>query len=551
MKIIYASDIHESLKSLANLLKLTDADVYIIAGDLLYCAFNANQTAWEFAELQQMIFSWGKSRGLEGTREDMAHNILQDRFSSEAEKSQAQEFLAMAALAHRTMLKKYERIERIFTSSGKELIFTIPGNYDMDLSRTALKRWNLHKSSFQLNGLKISGYGGAKVFTPGIPEKLQVPFAEHFENKRLYSEPYLFFSQEKPDIILVHHPPYGQLDTLDTYGSIGSIGIRDFVDQSNVSIVLSGHMHEDWGGLFRDGKIFLNPSNFGRVVEIKRVKKGGYFIEFLLEGKDFVSGDLKQIENERIYDVEHYFKKEGKFRSVIMDLRRYRYLSGIRKRERHIQSIRNFNRIRGFFQKYETQATQARIQELLQFTRSLKKEGHEIAFHLLGSLNFGMAEAASDVDIVLYFRDPKIHVQDDEAYPIPNFVQQRIGWLKDQAINLSVCDCLNLTKIEETIHSEDAKSLLLQRFIFYDTICRCVNGQFIKQVENLFIQKGDFRLRVEQELEQYFRMIISTFRHAYSFKKYQMRLQEKGMKVPPYIQEVMWQYLKYRKEKKA
>jgi hypothetical protein len=38
-------------------------------------------------------------------------------------------------------------------------------------------------------------------------------------------------------------------------------------------------------------------------------------------------------------------------------------------------------------------------------------------------------------------------------------------------------------------------------------------------------------------------MLISSFRHAYSFRKYQERLREKGMTVPPYIEELIWQYL--------
>jgi hypothetical protein len=58
------------------------------------------------------------------------------------------------------------------------------------------------------------------------------------------------------------------------------------------------------------------------------------------------------------------------------------------------------------------------------------------------------------------------------------------------------------------------------------------------------------RVKVEQELEQYFRMLISSFRHAYSFRKYQERLREKGMTVPPYIEELIWQYLQ-RTEKKS
>jgi hypothetical protein len=72
----------------------------------------------------------------------------------------------------------------------------------------------------------------------------------------------------------------------------------------------------------------------------------------------------------------------------------------------------------------------------------------------------------------------------------------------------------------------------------------------IREVGHLFANNEWLRSKVEQELAQYFRMLISSFRHAYSFRKYQERLREKGMTVPPYIEELIWQYLQ-RTEKRS
>lgn len=544
MKIIFASDIHEAFGNLTKLFQSTDADLYIIAGDLVYCAFRSWELATRFTELQKQVFSLGMRRGIKGTREDMAQKLLDQPDVPREEKMLAHDYLAMAAEARRTMLKKYQRMAQIFSSSGKPRIITLPGNYDMDLSQTALAPWNLHKKTLRINGLSIAGYGGAPVFTPGIPENLQVKFNERLEQTKLISEPYHFFLQALPDIMLVHHPPYGYLDRLAVYGSIGSIGLRDFVDQNSVRVILSGHMHEDWGAVFKDDKVFINPSNFGRVVEIRRVKKGGYFVEFFMDGRNFKGGMLRQIEGGRIFDVEQCSMRDGKFRLLVMDLRRYRYLSDIKKRQKHIEAIRLFNRLRGFFQKFETPASLARIRQLVQLAESLEARGHEVAFHLLGSLNFGMAEEASDVDVVLYFRDEEIAVPDDVSYPVPVYVQEHLEELKSQGLVLSICDCLNLARIQDAIQREDADSLLLQRFVFYDSTCRCINPRPIKEIEHLLTVRNWLRIRVEQELQQYFRMMISSFRHAYSFKKYQMRLREKGMTVPPYIEELIWHYLR-------
>ncbi|MEI6127089.1 MAG: metallophosphoesterase, partial [Pseudomonadota bacterium] len=63
MKIIYASDIHEAYKTLQKLFQMTDADLYIISGDLLYSAFSSWDLASRFTDLQQFILSWGLSRG--------------------------------------------------------------------------------------------------------------------------------------------------------------------------------------------------------------------------------------------------------------------------------------------------------------------------------------------------------------------------------------------------------------------------------------------------------------------------------------------------------
>jgi hypothetical protein len=258
---------------------------------------------------------------------------------------------------------------------------------------------------------------------------------------------------------------------------------------------------------------------------------------------------LKQIEGGRLYDVEQCIMHNGKFRLLVMDLKRYRYLSNIKKREKHIRAIRMFNRLRGFFQKYETQASMQRIRQLIQFTESLEALGHEVAFHLLGSLNFGMAEEASDVDAVLYFRDQNLYVSDDVSHPVPAYVQEQLEGLKAQGLVLSICDCLNLARIEDAIQREDADGMLLQRFVFYDSTCRCINARPIREIEHLLALREWLRTRVEQELEQYFRMMISSFRHAYSFKKYQVRLREKGMTVPPYIEELIWQYLQHTEKK--
>jgi len=77
VKIIFASDIHESFINLKKLFRMTQADLYIIAGDLLYSAFPSWELAARFTELQQRAYSWGLSHGLTGARFDMAREMVE------------------------------------------------------------------------------------------------------------------------------------------------------------------------------------------------------------------------------------------------------------------------------------------------------------------------------------------------------------------------------------------------------------------------------------------------------------------------------------------
>ena len=197
MKIIYASDIHEAYGTLEKLFRATDADLYIISGDLIYSAFTSLEKATRFTELQQFIRSWSLSRECGGDHEETAQEIIENPCSQGSDRQMAEEFLRMTETAHKTMLMKYQRMADIFAASGKRHIITIPGNYDMDLARTALSPWDLHKKSAEIDGLKISGYGGAPVFTPGIPENLQVKFCEKSGDGTRTIQNHIFFSRRR------------------------------------------------------------------------------------------------------------------------------------------------------------------------------------------------------------------------------------------------------------------------------------------------------------------------------------------------------------------
>ncbi len=153
--------------------------------------------------------------------------------------------------------------------------------------------------------LTLGGYGGAPIPTSGIPDKLVVPYLEGGEGSDFYSEPQEFFEEHNPDILVLHNPAYGYFDRIPRYGSVGSIGIRNYLDENNPILVLSGHIHEDYGiSINNKGTIFLNPSNFGTVESIYGTMEGGIFAEIYIEKKNKKVNHIiiKRLYNGYIYE---------------------------------------------------------------------------------------------------------------------------------------------------------------------------------------------------------------------------------------------------------
>lgn len=544
LRIIFITDVHDAFEPLRKVLINTDADLYLIAGDIVYSVFPSYTDAWEFIALQEYMQGLKGREGYRGTHLKIAMDILKNGLGGDEGKRKAEDYLRLCEKAEIRLKGKYERLEGIFSNFPEKMIRVLPGNYDMDLSLTALGQRDIHKKSIALGGLKISGYGGAKVFTPGIPDHLTVPFREDIKNGVLESEPYLFFKMERPDIVVLHHPPYGFLDQMPGLGRVGSIGVRNFIDEERVKVVLSGHFHESWGSMYHEGVLFFNPSNFGRFVEVTRVKKGGYFFDFLIDDGGLNVGTLRQLEGERIYDLADYIPRGRELRRLILDDKRINSLRGKRHRESHIRSISRFNKVKNFFLGYETEIARHIIQELRLIYRGLMKKGMRVAFDLLGSLNFGMAEESSDIDLIVYLRGEECDPDPNDVCSIPLPLQAVFDGLKKHNLDIDVCDSLDLDRVERAILDNDLEDGHLQRFIFYRSICRPVNLRLIREVESLLIERPNLRRELESRVREYIRIMVSSFRHSFSFKKYQSRLAEKGIVMPKDISDALMRYLR-------
>ena len=543
MKIIFASDIHHAFRQVDELLKKTEADLYLIAGDLVSRAFFRYKTAWRFMELQQILAGYRAQGGAKESLDQSAQRLVRDEKDTLLA-AQAHDYLVLCQKAEAYLQRSYKRLEQIFNHHPDKTIYVLPGNYDMDLRHTVLKGRDLHLQRIELNGWRIAGYGGADVKTPGMPDNLQVSFNEKLGQGGIQSEALDFFQKSNPNLLVLHQPPYGYLDILPGHGHSGSQGIREYLEKSQVKMVLSGHHHDQWGAIYSNGTAFFNPSNFGRTIEVSRIRPGGFFLGISLDKNGVRVATLSQLENGKVYDVLDYQMIDGELRELVLDEKRYACLGGKTPKVQHIEPIRQLQRIKSFFLGYETPETLYLIKELRNIYRNIQQEGMDVAFDLLGSLSFGMAQKSSDMDLVVYMRSKDCVLDDEDTCGVPRPLAAVFKALEERNLNVEVCDSLDLDRLKQAIQEKDLLDGQLQRFIFYRLVCRPINLRLIKSVENLLLNDEDFRLEMEKGLEEYLDILVSSVRHVSSFEKYKVRLRERGISIEPHVEEAIRNYLR-------
>jgi Icc-related predicted phosphoesterase len=541
MHLIFATDIHYDYLKLRVLLEKTNADLYLFGGDLVYRAFHRYAQAYRFMELEQAL-----RRQLlvspegEGEPRRSIFNKVRS-FASQSEDSavtaQAREYLSLCRSAEKYLLKSYQRLNRQLETFPEKEIYLIPGNYDMDLACTPLRGRNLHLRGVTKEGLRIAGFGGARAKTPGLPDHLQSPYRENQGARQS-------LDALAPDILLLHEPPYGYLDLIPNFGHGGSQWIRQYMEEASPMLILCGHYHEDWGVVRAGHTVIVNPSNFGHAVGISNDRPGGYFIHVSLVAGGASTATLRRVEHGGIFDILDYRFEDDRIEKIILDEKRYQGMGGRLPPAHHMAPFRRLGQIKGFFLKHETAASAMLIQELRLVYREIRNQGMEVAFDLLGSLNFGQAVEGSDMDVVVYLRARDCTLDEKDMCHIPRPLAAVFKALEARSLPVEVCDSVDLDRVRGAIQNGDARDAHLQRFVFYRSGCRPVNLRLIKGVENLLISKPDLRSAVEKGLKEYLDILVSSTRHRRSFEKYRRRLEDQGILMPNNIEHAIRAYLR-------
>ncbi|MDD5170275.1 MAG: hypothetical protein PHN75_15770, partial [Syntrophales bacterium] len=445
--------------------------------------------------------------------------------------------------ARRVLQQKYKVLENILAIKQKAHIFALPGNYDMNLKHTSLHDRDLHLHSYDVQGLTIAGYGGANIWTPGIPERYVVRYRGSVGIEDGRNEMYNFYNTVRPDIIVSHQPAHGIHDRVYQYGTSGSPALRHYCDGNPVLLCLTGHVHMDWGFQVSEDTVYLNPSNFGEVTTLSGgVSEGGFF--YVIEVGDGRVDKIifKKLVEDRVYDIADYHHQNGSWRETIVDAERYKALEECRNFDTtvvkfsHIPEVQLYNDIKQFYRMFQTEETEERLEKLEQITR-LIEEGisGDIAMDVMGSINMGLAEEGSDIDFVLYVRcDPGYEGDINQCRQYRD-AKKIIDQILTPQYAYQIMDCVDLNAVEESIRAKNYEDEMTMRFVAYRAICRPINYRIIAPVEDLLNQDMEFRTELEGSIRSYFRIFINTSQHTRSFKKYESRIKAIGINLPESI----------------
>jgi len=450
------------------------------------------------------------------------------------------------------MQQKYKVLENILSIKSNSQIYVLPGNYDMNLRFTALHERDLHMQWHEINGIKFAGYGGADIWSAGIPERYIIRYQAGIKVPDKNNEMYLFFKAVKPDFIITHQPAHGIHDRLSWKGPSGSPALRTYCENSRVKACMTGHIHEDWGFFQSDNTLYLNPSNFGEVTTTKgEVAEGGFFYEITLDDEDkkISRVQFQKFVNNHIYPIADYLRENNRFTEEIIDPERYSALEHQHnfdmKTEKysHIPEIELFLDIRNFFRRFQTKESETRMQELESVLEQITNEHGEIAFDIVGSLNMGLSSTSSDIDLIIYLRIENEYTGEcfeEESYK--NTIKLIDQYLEGK-YSYQVIDSINLNVVEKSIMDENYECEITQRLVTHRAMCRPVNYRVIAPVEDLLNTKIEFRKEVEGSVRSYFKIFMTTTSHSTSFDKYLTRIKSLGVKIPDAINAKIKRYL--------
>jgi len=321
IRIVCCADIHgdfstfELLKDFVNN-REESIDLIVCSGDLLLESFD-NKEYQKFKAVSTALWQAKHSVWSNLLLGEFAHRIISRSQKSNKIHDMAKRYLELLEIASKRMRAQYKGFKEIL-GEIEPTVLIVPGNYDCHFMADYFEDEYIHLKTKTIKNLTFAGYGGANVVPSHIPEDLLVAYYEGQTTKGFISEPYSFLSSQRPDVAIVHAPPYGCCDVVgvgmnmisggsSSGGHAGSVGIRAYIVEQNPNLVVSGHIHEAMGIEKLKDSYVINPGNLGRFYD----RDYGTFMEVELDGDGkFSSAVLYRIDGQhgRIKVVEKFRK---------------------------------------------------------------------------------------------------------------------------------------------------------------------------------------------------------------------------------------------------
>jgi Icc-related predicted phosphoesterase len=155
----------------------------------------------------------------------------------------------------------------------------VPGNCDLNETSELYKGLgiSLHGAGKVIEDVGFFGVGGSNVTPFNTPLEY-----EEDDIKSMLEEGYEKVKDCRVKILVSHAPPINTVDKTSSGMSVGSKGIRDFIEEEQVQLVICGHVHEAKGAeKVGDAEVVnTGPAQDG-YVKVTVLPKGKVSYEFL------------------------------------------------------------------------------------------------------------------------------------------------------------------------------------------------------------------------------------------------------------------------------
>jgi len=538
MNIIFCTNIHGSFAEIYTLMRETVADMYILSGRLIDRAFYSRELDRQLDALRQEVIATGSIKNMDDIPPvTLAEHISTGTGFTDQQRETARKFLTLHTRATHSITRKYEMFDGVLSTKPHVTAFILPGEKD-ELAGTSLEERNIHNSIHEFNNYRVLGYTiSPSRDTPGhgikeFPGKLEETRPDSQTNITVFSLPHEY-----------------TVDTTDTKHPVPGI-IMNFCRETDADICLFNYPGYGFTAYIDEGILYVAPPHFGGHPRSNgSYVEGGYFYDLEFEQEILKRIILRKLVRDRVYDLSEYLPSGNSLHETVIDQHRHDCMKNnvqcdtLTQRHTPIPEIRRFKDIRNFFKMYQTEETDRKVAKLARTLESLSNEIPDAAIDIVGSVNLGLAQQSSDVDLVLYIcSDEEACYDEDQLCSRFEEVENEIRTKLQGDVDIEVIDNINLNRVMDSIRSDDVECPALQRFVVYRSICRPANYRVIAPAEDMLNENIKLRIEIEKIMAEYLQVIGTTKDTARSFGKYQSRIRSLGVDIPEVLQKKIIQF---------